>query len=204
MKRKSVTCSPRSQGLSPRAMVSTLWTRLRWDDNRLACRRTQTRTQKSVSSSHNICNLFSKWINYKWLVLQKFVQINQRAWWTCCISCLWACGHIFSDSSECCSWIRLWLVSMLLQFPWATKTKLIQEKLGGDHWFGSPVSKRSCSGASLTGDNMSWLTLIDLMVRGSFRQHGSISHHREKRNISQQYSITLYCWNSHILHIHCI
>lgn len=43
LKRNRVTCSPRSQGLSPRAMVSTLCTRLRWEDKRLACK-THTHT----------------------------------------------------------------------------------------------------------------------------------------------------------------
>lgn len=77
LKRKSVTCSPRSQGLSPRAMVSTLWTRLRCDDNRLACRCIQTHTQKSVSFSQHVYNLFSKLINYKWLVCR--ILFNQSA-----------------------------------------------------------------------------------------------------------------------------
>lgn len=99
LNRKSVTCSPRSQGLSPRAIVSTLWTRLRCDDNRLACRCTQTYKKKSVSTVQNICKRFSKWINYRWLVFRSL--FNQ----TCCISCPWACRFLrvlFLDQTLLC------------------------------------------------------------------------------------------------------
>lgn len=123
LNRKSVTCSPRSQGLSPRAMVSTLWTRLRCDDNRLACRRTQTHTKKiSVFTLQTICKLFSKWINYKCLVCTSLFYQTQRP-----INML----HFLSLSLQIPQSAVPGsdsVVSMPLQFPWATKAKLIQEK----------------------------------------------------------------------------
>lgn len=55
LKRNRVTCSPRSQGLSPRAMVSTLCTKLRWDDKRLACK-THTPTHIIQASTSSSCS----------------------------------------------------------------------------------------------------------------------------------------------------
>lgn len=52
LKRKRVTCSPRSQGLSPRAMVSTLCTRVRWEDSRLACKSTNQKTDVSANGAN--------------------------------------------------------------------------------------------------------------------------------------------------------
>ena len=69
LKRKRVTCSPRSQGLSPRAMVSTLCTRVRWEDSRLACKSTNQKTDVSANGANKCLTIAD---------LNTFITIHMR------------------------------------------------------------------------------------------------------------------------------